>query len=135
MSGASASSKAVVARVLRGSIRRMGQLSFQVAATTGTPALLWQTTTGVSPDPITSAAGNSQQGIVFAGTPTDPVPIVITNLDPTNPVYLGQYDVASNSGTKLPPGGSLTRSVVGNDSEYAIATGATVTVSVEIGRQ
>lgn len=113
----------------------MAQVPIQVQVGTSTPALLWQTTTGVSPDPITSAQGNSQQGIVFAGVPTDPVPIVITNLDPTNPVYLGPYNVASNSGTKLPPGGSLTRSVVGNDSEYAIATGGTVTVSVEIGRQ
>ncbi len=113
----------------------MAQTSIQLSVGTSTPVLLWQTSTGVAPDPITAAQGNSQTQIFLAGTFNDPVPIVITNLDQSNPVYLGPYNVASNSGTRLTAGSSLTRNVAGNDSEFAIATGGSVTVSVQVGRQ
>src|SRR3974390_2686288 len=113
----------------------MAQNTNQVSVNTTTPVLLWQTTTGVAPDPIHSLAGTSQTGIYMAGTNNDPLSIVMINLDPTNPAYLGPYNVTSGTGTKLPPGGSLTRSVVGNHSEFAISTGGTIVVAVEAGRQ
>lgn len=113
----------------------MPQNVSQIQVGTATPVLLWQTTCGVAPDPITTAAGNSTSQIFMAGTYNDPVPIVIQNLDAANPVYLGPYNVASNSGVRIGAGASLTRNIVGNDSEYAISTGGTVSVSVEVGRQ
>lgn len=113
----------------------MAQNSAQVSVGTSTPVLLWQTSTGISPDPETSLAGNATAQIFRAGTVNDPVPIIIENLDGTNPVYLGPVGVTSSTGLKLPAGASITRNVVGNDSEYAISTGGTVAVAVEVGRQ
>jgi hypothetical protein len=113
----------------------MAQNAAQVQVTTTVPILLWQTTTAVSPDPITSAMGNSTQQIFMAGTVNDPVPIVIMNNDSANPIYVGPFNVTSTSGVKIPAGGSITRNVVGNDSEFAISTGGTVNTLVEVGRQ
>ncbi len=113
----------------------MAQKVRQVSVGTGATSLLWQTTTGVSPDPITTLAGNTTPGIFMAGTPTDPLPIIIENLDGTNPIFLGDAAVTSGTGTKVAAGGSITRNVVGNDSEYAISTGGTVLVSVQVSRQ
>jgi hypothetical protein len=107
----------------------MAQVSSQISVLTSASSLLWQTSTGVSPD----AAISGQ--VVRAGTFNDPVPIIIENLDATNPVYLGPTGVTSSTGTKLAAGGSITRNVIGNDSEYARATGGTVAVSVQFGRQ
>jgi hypothetical protein len=112
----------------------MPQTTRQVSVGTGATSLLWQTTTGVSPDPIPATAGGTT-GVFWAGTPVDPVPIIIENLDGANPIYLGPVGVTSSTGTKVAAGGSITRNVVGNDSEYAIATGGTVSVSVQVGRQ
>lgn len=113
----------------------MAQTAIQLQVGTSTPVLLWQTSTGIAPeDPITAKQGNSQSQIFQAGTFSDPVPIVIQNLDASNPVYLGPYNVASNSGVRLNAGASITRNIVGNDSEYAISTGGTVSVAVEVGR-
>jgi len=83
----------------------------------------------VSPD--TAISGQ----VVRAGTFNDPVPIIIENQDGTNPVYLGGSAVSSSTGTKLAAGGSITRNVVGNDSEYAISTGGNVAVSVQFSRR
>ena len=113
----------------------MAQADAPVSVGTGATSLLWQTSTGVSPDPKTTLAGNATAQIYRAGTVNDPVPIIIENLDATNPVYLGSSTVSSTTGTKLIAGASITRNVVGNDSEYAISTGGTVSVSVEVGRQ
>ncbi len=113
----------------------MGQTSIQLTVGTATPVLLWATTTGVSPDQQTAAQGNSQTQYFLASTFNDPVPILIENLDASNPVYLGPYNVASNSGVRLNAGASLTRNIAGNDSEYAISTGGNVTVAVSVGRQ
>jgi hypothetical protein len=113
----------------------MAQNSAQISVTTSATARLWQTSTGVSPDVQTTLAGNATGQIFRAGTVNDPVPIVIENLDATNPVYLGPSTVTSSTGTKLVAGGSITRNVVGNDSEFAISTGGTVAVAVEVGRQ
>lgn len=110
-------------------IRPMAQVTSQVSVLTSAAGLLWQTSTGVSPD--TAISGQ----VVRAGTFNDPVPIIIENLDATNPVYLGGSAVTSSIGTKLAAGASITRNVVGNDSEYARATGGTVAVSVQFGRQ
>lgn len=101
---------------------------------TGATALLWQTSTGVPPDPATALAGGTT-GVFRAGTFNDSLPIVIENLDAANAVYLGDSAVTSSTGTKLAAGASITRNPVGNDSEYAIAVGGTVNVSVEVGRQ
>ena len=113
----------------------MVQNANQVSVGTSTPVLLWQTSTGVSPDPVTSLQGNSTQQIFMAGTVNDPVPIVMLNLDGSNPIFVGPYNVTSSSGVRIPAGGSFTRNPVGNDSEFAISTGGTVLVSVEVGRQ
>ena len=113
----------------------MPQFSAQISVGTGATSLLWQTSTGMSPDPQTTKAGNATAQIFLAGTFNDPVPILIENQDATNPVYLGPSTVTSSTGTKLGAGASITRNVVGNDSEYAISTGGTVVVAVETGRQ
>lgn len=113
----------------------MAQKPAQIAVGTVAAARLWQTSTGVPPDPQTTLAGNATPQIFRAGTVNDPVPITIENLDETNPVYLGDSVVTSGTGLKLAAGASITRNVVGNDSEYAIATGGTVNVAVEVGRQ
>lgn len=94
--------------------------------------LLWRTTTGVSPDP----APNGANGIYRAGTPNDPVPIIIENQDATNSVTLGGSGVSiGGNGTILDAGASITRNVVGNDSEYVIANAGSPVVSVQPGRQ
>jgi hypothetical protein len=110
----------------------MAQKTRVPSVSTSTATLLWQTSTGVTPE---DQAINTGNGIYRAGTFNDPVPIIIENLDATNPVYLGGSGVTSTTGTKLIAGASITRNVVGNDSEYAIATGAAVNVSIEVGRQ
>jgi hypothetical protein len=109
----------------------MAQISVQISANTSSPILLWATTTGVSPDHAVDSANQYFR----ACTVNDPLPIIIENLDGTNPIYLGGASVGSANGTKIAAGGSITRNVVGNDSEYAISTGGTVSVAVEVGRQ
>ncbi len=101
-----------------------------VVGVTSTATLLWQTTSGVSPDPVVNYADQ----IFWAGTPTDPRPIVIENQDATNAVYLGGSGVTALTGTELAAGASLTYNVVGNDSLYAITASATVDVAVDVQR-
>jgi hypothetical protein len=114
----------------------MAQTTTTVAVGTVSPALLWQTSTGVSPDPKTTAAGNATAQIFRAGTFNDPVQVTIQNTDATNPVYLGGSTVAASGATlgeKLLAG--ITKqlpAVIGNDSMYAISTGGTVNVVVRI---
>jgi hypothetical protein len=51
-------------------------------------------------------------------------------------VYLGGSGVTgASNGTKLAAGASITRNVVGNDSEYVAGAGNAVNVSVQFGRQ
>lgn len=98
--------------------------------------LLWQTSTGVSPDPLPAAFPSGVTSVYQAHDVNDPVPIVITNTDATNPVFLGGSGVTgATNGTKLAAGASLTRNVVGNDSEFVAGAGHAVNVSVEVGRQ
>jgi hypothetical protein len=104
----------------------------RLVTTSGTAALLWQTSTGVPPD----TALNSSNGIYRAGTFNDPLPIIIENQDATNSVTLGGSGVtAGGAGTILVAGASITRNVAGNDSEYVIANAGTPKVSVQPGRQ
>jgi hypothetical protein len=103
----------------------------RIVTTSGTAALLWQTTTGVTPD----VAVAPSSGIYRAGTVNDPLPIVIANQDATNAVTLCGVGGAATVGTILIAGASITRNVVGNDSEYVIANAGTPKVSVEPGRQ
>jgi hypothetical protein len=113
----------------------MATFSAQLSVTTGTPLLLWQTSTGVSPDPKTTLAGNATAQIFRAGTFNDPVPILIENQDETNSVFLGPVGVSTSTGLELEADASLTYNAVGNDSVYAIATGGTVVVGITVGRQ
>lgn len=106
----------------------MANVSAQLTVTTAAE-LLWQTTTGVSPDPAVAVASQ----IFPAGTPDDPRPILVENTDATNPVYIGGSAVTTSTGTKLAAGGSLTYNVIGNDSLYAISAGSVV-VAVSVGR-
>lgn len=105
----------------------MATVSSQISVGTGTPTLLWQTSTGVSPDAAIS-------GQVFrACTMNDPLPIVIENVG-ANAAFLGGSGVTTGTGLSLAAAASLTFNVVGNDSLYAIA-GTATTVSVLVGRQ
>lgn len=114
----------------------MAQKVTQVVAPSSGQILLWQTSTGVSPDPLPAAGTAGAGPILRAGVPTDPVPIVITNTDATNPCYIGGSGVTgATNGTKLAAGASLTRNVVGNDSEFVSGAGNVVDVTVEVGRQ
>lgn len=92
--------------------------------------LLFQTTTGVSPDvPVDQDAQQFQ-----AGTFNDPVPIIVENTDGTAAVWLGGSGVTANTGLLLAAGESVTYNVVGSDSLYAISAGSVV-VAVSAGRQ
>ena len=106
----------------------------RVVTTSGTAALLWQTSTGVSPDPKLAANGGTA-GVYQAGTFNDPLPIIIANQDATNAVTLCGVGGAATVGTILIAGASITRNVVGNDSEYVIANAGTPKVSVQPGTQ
>lgn len=122
----------------------MAQFVLQVTAPSSDQTLLWQTSTGVISQ-VGQGSGNEIQedpavdpasGIFRAGTLNDPVPIIITNQDATNPVYLGGMDVTGpTNGTPLAAGESITRNVVGNDSEFVAGNGNSVEVSVQVGRQ
>lgn len=102
----------------------------------GAAVRLWQTTSAVSPDPTVTKT----TGIYQAGTPSDPVPITIENLSGTNDVWIAQGGeaaptVTKTTGERLGHGASKAYSVRGNDQVYAVATTATATVSVSVGRQ
>lgn len=119
-----------------GNLPGMAQVVTQVVAPSAAQILLWRTSTGVAPDPVPAAGSAGSGPIVRASGPTDPVPIVITNQDATNAAYIGGSGVTGpTNGTKLAAGASLTRNVVGNDSEYIAGNGNTVDVTVEVGRQ
>ena len=98
----------------------------QLSVATNTQTLLWQTSSGFSPDPAIS-------GQVFrAGRAGDPVPIVVVNHDATNAVFVGGSNVTTSTGAKLAAGGTLTYQVVGNDSLYAQSASAAVSVGVTV---
>lgn len=101
----------------------------QISVGTGSGVLLWQTSTGVSPDAAIS-------GQVFqAGTVNDPPAITIVNQDGTNNVYIGETSaVTSSTGMKVAAGGSLSFNPIGNAARYAIATGGTVVVGVDFSQ-
>lgn len=101
----------------------MATVGTNVSVTTSA-TLLWQTSTGVSPD--TAISGQ----VVRAGTMNDPKPIIIRNEDATNSCTLCGSAGAAGTGTTLKAGESLTFNVVGNDSMYAIVASTGVTVSV-----
>src|ERR1700678_2627985 len=92
-----------------------------------TAALLWQTSTGVAPDPLPNATDQ----IFRAGTVNDPVPILVQNTDGSDSVFIGGSAVTADTGLPLEAGGSLTYNVVGNDSLYCIS-GGSVVVAVSI---
>jgi hypothetical protein len=96
----------------------------------GTAAtLLWQTTSGVSPDPAVSVS----TGIFWAGTPADPRPILVRNTG-SSTVYLGGPGVTTATGMELLTGESIPYNSVGNDSLYAVVASSTDNVTVEAQR-
>jgi hypothetical protein len=100
-----------------------------VESVTNSATLLWQTSTGVSPDAVIS-------GQVFrAPSQNAPLPILIVNQG-SYPVYLGGSGVTTSTGAELAAGGSLTYNVIGNDSMYAISgQSGGVNVGVMVGQQ
>src|SRR5215831_6678506 len=110
----------------------MAYSSTQVSVATTGSTLLFQTSTGVPPDPKPTIAGGPAQTFQ-AGSVNDPVAVTIQNLDAANPIYIGAVGVTAASGTRLAPQASLNFVVVGNQSQYAVATGAAVTVAVLVG--
>jgi hypothetical protein len=108
----------------------MANVSVQISANS-TPALLWQTTTGVSPDHAVDSANQYFR----ACTVNDPLPIVVENQG-ANAFYVGGSGANSTTGTEIAAGGSLTFNVVGNDSLYGVCASAqTTTIGVSVGRQ
>ncbi len=99
------------------------------------PVLLWETTSGVTPDPAVDVA----TGIFRAGTFTDPTPITVTNTSATHILWVSQgpsaASVSKTNGTPIYPKGSVTFNVVGNDQLWGVATTASCKVSVTVGRQ
>lgn len=119
-----------------GNLPGMAQKVNQVVAPAVAQILLWRTSTNVPPDPIPAAFPSGVTSVYMAGTENDPLPIIITNQDATNPCYLGGSGVTGpTNGTPLAAGASITRNVVGNDSEYVAGDGNAVDVSLEVGRQ
>jgi hypothetical protein len=112
----------------------MATNSAQISVATGAASLLWQTSTGVSPDPLPASAGGTAQ-VFRAASFNDPLTITVINTDATNPIYIGGSGVTSGTGTRLAAGLSRTWQVVGNDSAYAISTGGTVVTGVSVNRQ
>lgn len=78
-------------------------------------------TTG--PAPIYTPAGVTQPGAAA---------VLVSNLDATNPVFLGGPTVAATTGIKLAGGATLVLPSVGQGAVYAIATGAAVNVVVGV---
>lgn len=104
----------------------MAQVSAQVSVTSSA-TLLWQSSTGQSPDTAIS-------GQVFRAAAAPAVlPILIVNQG-TGPVYIGGSGVTTSTGTQLAAGGSLQYNALGNDSMYAVGV-STQTVGVCVGGQ
>jgi hypothetical protein len=107
-----------------------------VAASGGAtgPARLWQTTIAYTGTPAITAAA----GLFYPGTSNDPLPITIENQG-THAVFIAQGHgataVTKTTGQKLTKGASLAFSNIGTDKLYAIATTATVKVSVMVGKR
>jgi hypothetical protein len=79
----------------------------------------------------TTASVNLASGIYPAGNASAPRPIIIENLDTTNPVYIGtDSSVAANTGLTLAHGGTLTFNIIGNEILYGLAGTANVAVAV-----
>ena len=104
----------------------MGQVSAQISVTTSA-TLLWQTSTGESPD--TAISGQVFRAAAFPQS----LPILVVNQG-TGSIYVGGSAVTTSTGTLVVAGGSFTYNVTGNDSMYAVA-GSTQTVGVCVGGQ
>jgi hypothetical protein len=93
------------------------------------PVAVWQTTTGVAPDPaVTHAAG-----IYQAHGPNDPLPLILV-LPATKTVYVTNPTTThTTQDVALPKGATIPFNVVGNDTLYLLCA-TTVTVGVIVGR-
>ena len=95
----------------------------------GTPTLIWQTTTGVTPDPAVTRTAR----IFQAHGPNDPLPILVV-LPATKTVYVcNSTTTTTATDVALPQGATIPFNVVGNDALYLICATA-VTVGVIVGR-
>lgn len=71
-----------------------------------------------------------------AGTLQDPLPVQITNLDPTITIWLGGSGVTAGSGTPILAGQSWVGNLYGtSEIPWLIAASGTPTAAVLLGRQ
>lgn len=100
----------------------------------GSPVRLWQTTIGYTGTPALTPFA----GLFFPGTSNDPLPIVVENQG-AHSVFIAQgtsaTDVTKTNGQLLAAGASLAYSNIGTDKVYAVATTATVKISVSVGKR
>lgn len=96
--------------------------------TTGT--LIWQTSTGVSPD----TAVNPANGIYTSHSPGDPLPILVNIPTGASFVIVDGSGTAIGSNAAIAGPVTIPFNVIGNDILYG-AIAATGTVTVTVGRQ
>lgn len=100
----------------------------QVVSVAATGTLIWQTSTGVSPDPAISPS----TGIHRAGTPTDPKPILVIIPSGTTFVIVPSSGAAIGSLQGIAGPVTIPFNVIGNSTLYG-AIGATGSVTVVAG--
>lgn len=87
---------------------------------------------------IVQGAGSSQFPNL-SGTVQDPLPVLISNLDPALTIYVGGPGVLPGTGTPIGPGSSRAFALIGSpvsDIPWVIgSSGATPTFAVLCGRQ
>jgi hypothetical protein len=101
----------------------------RVVAVAATGTLIWQTSTGVSPDPAISPS----TGVYQSGTPGDPRPIMVVIPSATTLVIVNGSGGAIGSEAGILGPATIPFNVVGNDALYGAIAG-TGTVTVIAGR-
>lgn len=91
-----------------------------------------------TPTPCLVLGTPSESNTVFGnikGTLQDPVPVIIKNEDAAAIVWWGGPSVSATYGQSIPPGGSVTMNLYGEQEiPYVFSTGTPI-VSVTCGRQ
>lgn len=112
----------------------MATRSYVVTVLPTAPTLLWQTSTGIYPDPPYSKRTTPKATLTkvwLSGTVNDPRPFVVKA---KGLVYLGGTTVSAATGLTLTTGQSLTFNVVGQTSLYALSAAGTVKVKITVMR-
>jgi hypothetical protein len=107
----------------------MASKSYRVTVGTD-PVLIWQTSSGTTPDPEPVPPTTPPQKIWRAGSFNDPRPIICKAL---GTLYTGGETVTVTTGLPWATGESLTFNVNGNDSLYAVAS-TTTSMAVQVMR-